>query len=150
MGQEEQGSSRDHAHTDGGARADGGAHTPGPWQVDYHAYGDEETGRVEGYEPSGDFLCASGIVRLTDEANACLIAAAPELAADAAFLLDRLDEFEGAITGDEEVREFYGHVSPAISRLRATIAKALGRPDADTSGASVTDPGMNTDQPSEG
>lgn len=63
------------------------------------------------------------VVGLVDEEWA-LVAAAPDMAADGAFLLARLDEFEMALEGGAAEREFYGHISPAMARFRAAIAKA--------------------------
>lgn len=39
-----------------------------------------------------------------------------------AFLLDRLDEFESAIEGEEDGRQFHGHVVPAKARLRSLLS----------------------------
>ena len=53
--------------------------------------------------------------------------AAPALADDGQFLLDRLAEFENRISTDEDAREFHGHVAPAIARFRAAILTAKGQ-----------------------
>jgi hypothetical protein len=62
------------------------------------------------------------------EANARLIAAAPEMHSDGAFLLDRLDDFEREIQDEELLREWAGHVSPAIARFRAALSRAKDQP----------------------
>lgn len=43
---------------------------------------------------------------------------------DSILLLERLREFESDLKDDEVAREFFGFVSPAIARLRISIAKA--------------------------
>ena len=45
------------------------------------------------------------------------------LLAQATFLLDRLSEFEASFDGtpDEIYREFSGHVTPAMARLKSTL-----------------------------
>ena len=42
---------------------------------------------------------------------------------EAAFLLDRLREFEQHIPDDESAREWHGHVAPSIARLERAIAR---------------------------
>lgn len=116
-----------------------GAFTPEPWEL----IGDDSSGGVPYYQIeagiSGTASCRSIAqvecsffegetveFRLTPEdlANARLIAAAPDMATDGAFLLDRLDEFERSLIEADATREFCGHVSPAIARFRVAIAKA--------------------------
>lgn len=49
----------------------------------------------------------------------------PEITGAAQFLIDRLDDFEGGSLGDsieDACRDFDGHVSPAIERLRAALS----------------------------
>lgn len=75
-----------------------------------HSIGDHTEARTSGNE----------------EANARLIAAAPELLDDGQFLLDRLSDLENVLFDDAVARDFYGHVEPAIARMRAAIAKAKG------------------------
>lgn len=46
---------------------------------------------------------------------------------EASFLLDRLCDFEQSLIADEEpIREFAGHVSPSIARLRAALRQQEG------------------------
>lgn len=57
-------------------------------------------------------------------ANARLIVAAPDMALDGRFLIERLDDFEREIHSEELIREWAGHVSPALERFRAATVKA--------------------------
>jgi hypothetical protein len=43
---------------------------------------------------------------------------------EAAFLVERLREFENVLTDDHVAREFMGHVEPSASRLEALLAAA--------------------------
>lgn len=52
-------------------------------------------------------------------ANAMLTAEVERLRASGQFLLDRLVDHEVRMTSDEDAREWYGHVTPAMERLRA-------------------------------
>jgi hypothetical protein len=56
-------------------------------------------------------------------ANARLIAAAPDLHVDGAFLAERLCDFAAVVDTPEAVREFCGHVLPALARFEAALAK---------------------------
>jgi hypothetical protein len=110
----------------------GAGFTPGPWHVGEvrHAGAFQlVTAGDKGYvcEVRCGFL-GNDLDHATREANAALIAAAPDLAEDGQFLADRLTELDGA-SGDpaEFMREFYGHVAPALTRFRAAISKALGK-----------------------
>jgi hypothetical protein len=67
--------------------------------------------------------------REKQNANAHLIAAAPELYGNAEFLCARLRELESLILDDEVGREYYGHCSPARARLESVLAKARGEHD---------------------
>jgi hypothetical protein len=110
-------------------------HTPGPWVVgnnepDRVFAACDEDGRQFGapiFEEPFRGYGSLAFEKPNDEsiANARLIAAAPELLADGQFVCDRLGELDDS---DPEVfvRQFYGHVLPALERLRATIAKATG------------------------
>lgn len=37
------------------------------------------------------------------------------------FLLDRLDDFQLAMTSGDDAREWHGHVTPAIARFRMAL-----------------------------
>jgi|GEM_PF-902820 len=99
-------------------------HTPGPWEH----WGD----LVSVAAPrigAGNIICVEPPTERSAAnwpANACLIAAAPDLEQDGSFLLDRLDEFASEFQDDDVARQFYGHVSPAMARFRAAIARARG------------------------
>lgn len=41
--------------------------------------------------------------------------------AQARFLCDRLDDFSIQHDGEETAREYYGHVAPALARLKQTL-----------------------------
>lgn len=110
-------------------------HTPGPWTVgEYRRRRSDGVHRgiqingapmSDGFVPRAAMAAAHPRVsRQQSEANARLIAAAPEMFGDGAFLLDRLDDFEREIDRDDMSRQWAGHVSPAIERFRAAIAKA--------------------------
>lgn len=40
---------------------------------------------------------------------------------EAIFLIDRLEEYESGIWSEDHEREFYGHVSPSLARLRQIV-----------------------------
>jgi hypothetical protein len=44
----------------------------------------------------------------------------------ATFLLARLEEYDPG--GSQSEREFYGHVAPAIARLRGALRSSTGEP----------------------
>jgi len=44
---------------------------------------------------------------------------------DAQFLVDRLDDLD-IYDSDFLIRDWHGHIEPAIARLRTTLAKARG------------------------
>jgi len=48
---------------------------------------------------------------------------------EAAFLADRLDEFERVLLDDEVAREFHGHVAPALARFRQALQQQEPRND---------------------
>lgn len=102
-------------------------HTPGPWLIGMVTDSDGRPCSNEAFvHPSRDHLGEMEVrIKGADaQANARLIAAAPEMKTQSQFLLDRLEDFEGEIESDELVREWFGHVAPAIARLRDAIAKA--------------------------
>lgn len=95
-------------------------HTPGPWRI-------TDDGRIVCYPESLETgVLSSQLPDGEKEANAHLIATAPDLTDHGRFLLNRLEEFEHELLDDEVAREFMGHVSPAIARFRDAIAKAEG------------------------
>ncbi|MAG25059.1 hypothetical protein CMI47_05705 [Candidatus Pacearchaeota archaeon] len=95
------------------------AHTPGPWAVFpyYYERGDGEEHRLIGlgqFDTIADVRMGSDDVPGDLEANACLIAAAPEL----------LEALEGLLP------DFTGGLDPTepecVVKARAAIAKARG------------------------
>lgn len=100
-------------------------HTEGPWLFDGVAQ------IVEARRPHMRiaFLPSDHHAYESSKFNGRLIAAAPDMSGDGAFLLDRLDEFERELDSagtDGLTREWCGHVRPAIARFRAAIARATG------------------------
>lgn len=93
--------------------------TPGPWRSGDHSH--------EVYDPhSGETICTMGntaFPSIFPEANACLIAAAPEL----------LEALKGLLEHCAMVHKYWGDNSnqkqadSAIDKARAAIAKAEGR-----------------------
>lgn len=72
-----------------------------------------------------------------DNADARLIAAAPDLLEDGRFLAERLAEFERTVeaeSGDAAVRDWHGHVAPALARFRAAITRATLPPTSKAGG----------------
>lgn len=117
--------------------ADTAKHTAGPWSAVFNRKDDNGAEVCSIYDNKNDAETGyiSDVYRghvgsmMSDEeyrSNALLIAAAPELLGDGQFLLDRLAEFERELEDDQVAREFYGHVSPAIARFSAAIAKTEG------------------------
>lgn len=89
-------------------------HTPGPWKVshdDHEPYWNIDMPMQDG---SGRYGFANSMV-YTTEADAHLMAAAPELLAACCGMVDAFDRGDAA---DEQV---------ALRTLRAAIAKAEGR-----------------------
>lgn len=95
-------------------------HTQGIWEIEPGAGNGAWIGNGNGWA-----ALALGNNNENARANARLIAAAPEMAGDGQFLLDRLDDFEREIEDEALIREWSGHVAPALSRFRAAITKAL-------------------------
>lgn len=94
-------------------------HTPGPWE-----YGEERGLCREIHADNGPELFAIAQTRHGDpeicEANARLIAAAPEL-------LEALIAFrDGGPQGGQNFAEWHESYRPAIDKARAAIAKATG------------------------
>lgn len=109
------------------------AHTPGPWVL--HQPGSVRAcdGRHDSVDGCRTIVEAEiiGVPRTEAEANACLIAAAPEMLralTDIAFLVER-----GWIPPDDEDFDTWNRVadeyrqSTAYAAVRAVIAKAEGR-----------------------
>jgi hypothetical protein len=108
-------------------------HTPGPWTAFTNDFGyiyDDPYCPIDGGKKAIAYVMLCDRARRKDipewEANARLIAAAPDLASDGAFLLARLREFEREIATEALAREWFGHVGPAIARFSASLTKATG------------------------
>ncbi len=102
--------------------------TPGPWRAVDNSW---EISSV--YADDGETLIAeipidSSVGEDTQdeferikEANAALIASAPDLVREAKFLLARLGEINLDDDTDDLIRDWNGHVEPSITRLRELV-----------------------------
>lgn len=99
-------------------------HTAGPWEAFSNSIGVGVSGPVADIAHCHGFHSVRS--REEVEANARLIAAAPDMASDGQFLLDRLSELDFSDEDDVLVSNWCGHVEPAIARFRAAIARATG------------------------
>lgn len=106
-------------------------HTPGPWTI--HGWGEDN------YEVNADDETVCNVPGFDDEtvdsdraeANARLIAAAPELLAACRSLVDEIDSWVWVNVGGK-VRAFEvsgGYAAYLQNLVRAAIAKAEGRAD---------------------
>jgi hypothetical protein len=98
-----------------------GGHTPGPWEIaGPNGYGDIDGHRVR--DPRGYILAVAigDVPELSPEANARLIASAPDLLEALKELRDRLQAFVGALALTTDCS---GDVD-AIIAAEAAIAKA--------------------------
>lgn len=116
----------------------GEGHTPGPWTV--RPSGDGAYLNIDAWhrELSSDWLghsqCWFNEARPRDEteANASLIAAAPDFAAVAPDAADILDNYAGFIrhsvkANDLDMHPYLPHLEDVAAQLRAAIAKATGK-----------------------
>lgn len=106
-------------------------HTPGPWRVGFPDgvscfWSDQNKGYVAICANSQLFAFGSAVAMVAGDDNARLIAASPEMLEHGQFLLDRIDELDFADMPEEFMRDWIGHVEPALSRFRAILAKARG------------------------
>jgi hypothetical protein len=83
-------------------------YTPGPWKI------------MKGVFMGTYHLCTNVITEEEDEANACLIATAPEL-------LDALQSFVSACETAPPI-EFINYIDNACKQAKLAIAKAEGKP----------------------
>lgn len=60
------------------------------------------------------------------QADANLLAASKDLYLTGQFLFDRLNDFAHSELGAEALREWDGHVEPALARFRGALARARG------------------------
>ena len=120
------------------------AFTPGPWWIDEDRsdeydgvlivgprtdatrYGVKDEWEIAAVRADWDHdeYLDSDVVGLIAEANARLIATAPELYQEVEFLCARLRELETMILDDEVGNEYYGHVAPSRARLEMLLEKA--------------------------
>lgn len=110
------------------------AHTPGPWQLDRRAPGAKESAIFPASEAESELCEPIAIIPHDDvtegglreaEANARLIAAAPDHDAGARALLDCLTENDAGMFFVKGGRN--ADYNAAIRALRAAIARAEGR-----------------------
>jgi hypothetical protein len=107
---------------------DGLKATPGPWEA---LLTDSETHAVVSPMSDDTRPWFTAIIQCADEAvedaNAHLIASAPELYEDGEFLCARIRELEGDLDDDSDAaRQFFGHVIPALARMESALRKARG------------------------
>jgi hypothetical protein len=97
--------------------------TPGPWRLKSASTAHRNILDIEG---DGRLLAFTAATCDQSEANARLIAEAPELYDEAAFLCERLRGLESELADDATAAEYYGHVVPSIARLESILARARG------------------------
>lgn len=98
-------------------------HTKGPWETRPGKTGDIKIFMV-GARASGGAIASVRVpcgMEAAAEANAALIAAAPELLASLQEALDAVKVFHGA-----DCWEIYWNNAPEMQRARAAISKAKG------------------------
>jgi len=107
-------------------------HTPGPWHIVPYGDGDSPVICSDQYgEWRICFMATPGdmfsIGRMEEiKANAHLIAAAPDYAAEVGFLLARLSELDWCGDMDAFAVHWEAHVSPSVERLAMIHASATG------------------------
>lgn len=115
-------------------------HTPGPWELAPYSDGDEVINVVAGYKDLGGGQsqahwiaeCEAGVdfgddaeaILATNEANARLIAAAPDLLA---ALKEALSELATEYPIASRLAGNWPEMVPVFERINAAIAKAEGR-----------------------
>jgi hypothetical protein len=134
--------SRDHAHSDGGTRADGGVHSPSPWTLEVGDSSHRYVLVTDDRDLTVMYKYAPGAPKdaLQDEINARLISAAPDLL-DVAQRVDILwraigDPRSGAPQNYEAMEDLARRASNALK-------KALGAATSDPSDRQGQVPGMN-------
>lgn len=114
-------------------------HTAGPWKVE-PASRNTASVVIDGMDRDDLIPCpgSGGSMSYTDtvcwldgigdqqNANANLIAAAPDLLTEAEALVARIEEWAPDGLNDENFREWNGHIEPPLARLKDAIAKATG------------------------
>ena len=108
-------------------------HTPGPWTVDAKSLGMPAGTRYTAYELRGaPDVCDGASQSREVEANARLIAAAPDLLEAAIDLLDNGIEWRGGVSYKlrDASNSGNGGADQRIAALRAAIRKARGEGEA--------------------
>jgi hypothetical protein len=102
-----------------------GAWTPGPWRVNPKAATNVESANGRGVAACGGYYdnTSNGAYAVENEANAHLIAAAPDLYAALADALKALEKF---VDTSAEQRKPYEHPLSAYDRGQDALAKARG------------------------
>jgi hypothetical protein len=106
--------------------------TPGPWEVETGVIPIGDTGDYDPYvsviSPERTRIYDVYSEEDQDEANARLIAMAPDLAREylalreaAGKLAERLNDWSNDHLTDEAARDWFGHVEPALANLRAIL-----------------------------
>lgn len=98
------------------------AHTPGPWTHGAHAHAGEPVIT----DAHGHNIAFCNADRPEDEANARLIAAAPDLLAALSGLLELTEAMRDTIALEPGLSGLLQTNSPRISAARAALAKAKG------------------------
>ena len=112
--------------------------TPGPWEYypanNYAGFAIAPLGTLPTLAAVERPKGCSNIINVTafnfpgeTEANARLMAASPELYDNGDFLADRLEDFQNSLEAgdvDDAIRDWHGHVVPALARFRAALSKA--------------------------
>lgn len=96
------------------------AHTPGPWEVAYLDHAEQRVVRAEHYEVCTCWHHSVGSIEKEMEANARLIAAAPELMEALKEVMSWTRNWDVQFLEDDEWPE-------TEEKVRAAIAKAEGR-----------------------
>lgn len=116
------------------------AHTPGPWNITRKGYGyvDIRTPHKTSAEPNGQHVATayqgSSIDRKESEANARLIAAAPDLLAALQQMRRQFDTYRRSLViKDLDTRQRWAHEqAAACAAADAAIARALTGDERDT------------------
>lgn len=112
------------------ARPAAGAATPGPWYVAQDGQG-RICAKVPGFDARETVATVSGYVQFNNDANARLIAAAPELLAALEGLTNSMLEYKGAITDDWVLSLGMAlRADKCLDIARDAIDKAKGAPHA--------------------
>lgn len=103
-------------------------HTPGPWRVDPSSNCDVQTanGEWEIASTHENLLIGGKVDAVKAQANARLIAAAPDMADEIRKQIAWLEHLRGEVTGSIRGSLING-IDQAIKALKAVLAKAEGK-----------------------